>query len=129
MPKAYILKSWQGLFWTMYADRFVVKCRDFLNEAPLGPNLVIPLPSTDASASAAARSAKTRAPQSPAGAKMTVRELNAKNREGKMTDQVYVSFPVASSKRTMTWAYEYEVIAVKGGQAITKKLVFSRGQF
>ena len=129
MPKANIRKSWQGMFGTMYADRFVVERRDFLNEAPLGPNWVIPLPSPDGSASAKARAAKAVPPQFPAGAKITVRELKAKNREGQTTEQVYVSFPVANSTAKTPRAYDYEVLAIRDGKPFIRKQVYSRGQF
>ena len=59
MPKAHITKSWQGMFGTMYADRFVVERLDFLNELPIGPDWTIPLPSPDGSLRADVRAKRS----------------------------------------------------------------------
>ena len=133
MPKGEIRKSWQGMFGTMYADRFVVERLDFLNRLPLGPDWVIPLPKTDGSWSRPYRNEvrmkKAIAPQFAKGAKITVSERTVVNTAKKSTDAVVVSFPVAHATAKTPRAYDYLVMAEKGGKVIHERAVFSKGQF
>ena len=129
MPKGEIRKSWQGLFGTMYADRFVVERRDFLNGLPLGPDWVIPLPSPDGSLRTEVRAKKSVVPQFAADAKVSVSERTVKNRRGTVTDVVIVSFPVAHATAGTPRTYDYLVSAVKDGKAIKETAVYSNGQF
>ena len=129
MPKGEIHRSWQGMFGTMYADRFVVERRDFLNGMPLGPNWVIPLPSPDGTLCAEVRAEKSAVPQFANGSKVSVTERTVVNRAKKATDAVVVSFPVAHATAGSPRAFDYAVTAKKDGKSIKEKYVFSKGQF
>ena len=129
MPKGEIRKSWQGMFGTMYSDRFVVERRDFLNALPLGPDWVIPLPSPDGSLSAESRSRRAAAPQFAPGAKISTAERTVVNRAKKATDAVVVSFPAAHATPRTPRAFDYVVAAKRDGKVLKEKYVFSKGQF
>ena len=129
MPKGEIRRSWQGMFGTMYADRFVVERLDFLNELPIGPDWTIPLPSPDGSLRADARVKRAVPPQFAPGAKITVSERTVVNRAKKSTDAVVVSFPAAHAAASSPRAFDYAVTAAKDGQVIKEKYVFPKGQF
>ncbi len=129
MPKAYITKSWQGMFGTLYADRFVVERRDFLNGLPLGPDWVIPLPSPDGSLRTEVRSRRSTPPQFSRDAAISVSERTVVNRARKSTDAVIASFPVAHATDNAPRAFDYVVTAKKDGRILKEKYVFSKGQF
>ena len=129
MPKGEIRKSWQGLFGTLYADRFVVERRDFLNGLPLGPDWMIPLPSPDGSLRTEMRARKAVAPQFAKDAKISVSERTVVNKAKKATDAVVVSFPVAHATLQTPRAFDYVVTALKDGKAFREKTAFSKGQF
>ena len=129
MPKGEIRKSWQGMFGTMYADKFVVERRDFLNGMSLGPDWVVPLPSPDGSLRSEVRTKRSIPPLFAKGAKITISERTVTNRAKKATDAVVVSFPVAHATARTPRAFDYAVTAKKGGKVIKEKFVFSKGQF
>ena len=129
MPKAYITKSWQGMFGTMYSDKFVVERRDFLNGKPLGPDWVIPLPSPDGSLRAEARAKRSRPPLFAKSAKVSLSEGTVVNKAGVSTEAVIVSFPVAHATARASRAFDYAVTARRGGKIVKEKYVFSKGQF
>jgi hypothetical protein len=129
MPKAYITKSWQGMFGTMYSDKFVVERRDFLNGMPLAPNWVISLPSSDGSLRTEVRTKRSIPPLFAKGSKVSVSEGAVVNKAGTSTDAVIVSFPVAHATARTPRAYDYAVTARKGGTVVKEKFVFSKGQF
>ena len=129
MPKGEIRKSWQGLFGTLYADRFVVERRDFLNGLPLGPDWMIPLPSPDGSLRTEMRARKAVAPQFAKDAKISVSERTVVNKAKKATDAVVVSFPVAHATLQTPRAFDYVVTALKDGKTFREKAAFSKGQF
>ena len=129
MPIANIRKSWQGLFGTLYADRFVIERREFLNGLPLGPDWVIPLPSPDGSMRPDVRAKRSAPPQFAAGAKISVSEGKVKNKHGVVTDAVIVSFPVAHATAKTPRTYDYLVSAIKDGKVVKATAVYSKGQF
>ena len=129
MPKGEIRRSWQGMFGTMYADKFVVERRDFLNGMSLGPDWVVPLPSPDGSFRSEVRTKRSIPPLFAKGAKITISERTVTNRAKKATDAVVVSFPVAHATARTPRAYDYAVTAWKGGTVVKEKFVFSKGQF
>ena len=129
MPKGEIRKSWQGMFGTMYDDRFVVERRDFLNGMPLGPDWVIPLPSPDGALRTEVRAERSVPPQFAEDAKVSVSERVVVNRAKKSTDAVVVSFPVAHATSQTPRTYDYVVTAWKGEKVVREKFVFSKGQF
>ena len=129
MPKGEIRKSWQGMFGTMYADRFVVERRDFLNGQPLAPDWVIPVPCADGSLGLETRKSKAAPPRFSAGAAVAVSERTVVNRAGVRTDAAVVSFPAAHATARTPRAYDYAVAAIRDGAAIKEKFAFSKGQF
>ena len=129
MPRGEIRKSWQGLFGTLYADRFVVERRDFLNNLPLGPDWVIPLPSPDGSLRTEVRARKAVAPQFAKDAKISISERTVVNKAKKETEAVIVSFPVAHATAQTPRTYDYVVTARKDGKVLKEKMAFSKGQF
>ena len=129
MPRGEIRKSWQGLLGTMYADRFVVERRDFLNGLPLGPDWVIPLPSPDGSLRTGVRAKRSIPPQFAAGATVSISERVVVNRAKKSTEAVVVSFPVAHATTQTPRTYDYVVTARMGKKVVKEKLAFSKGQF
>ena len=131
IPEAPHRKSWQGMFGTMYADRFVVERRDFLNGLPLAPDWTIPLPKQRPGGvlGAVARAARAVAPQFRKGARITAVERTVRNRAGITKRAVVVSFPVAHATATTPRAFDYLVAALRGGKTIARKKVFSRGLF
>ena len=129
MPKAYITKSWQGMFGTMYSDKFVVERRDFLNGMPLGPDWVIPLPSPYGELRSEVRAKRSIPPAFAKDARLSVSEGTVVNKAGTSTDAVIVSFPVAHATQRTPRAYDYAITARKDGRVLMEKYVFSKGQF
>ena len=129
MPKGEIRKSWQGMFGTMYSDKFVVERRDFLNGKPIGPDWVIPLPSPDGSLRSEARAKRSRPPLFAKSAKVSLSEGTVVNKAGVSTEAVIVSFPVAHATARAPRAFDYAVTARRGGKVVKEKFVFSKGQF
>ena len=129
MPPGEVRKSWQGLFGTLYADRFVVERRDFLNNLSLGPDWMIPLPSPDGSFRTEVRARKAVAPQFAKNAKISISERTVVNKSKKKTEAVVVSFPVAHATAQTPRTYDYVVTAWKGGVVLKEKMAFSKGQF
>jgi len=129
MPKATIKKSWQGMFGTLYADRFAVERRDFLNGLPLAPDWTVPLPSPDGSLKTGVRAQKSAAPQFSPCAKPVIVEKTVVNKENVATDAVVVSFPVAHETWSTPRTYDYAVSVKTGGETVLEKYVYSKGQF
>ena len=129
MPKGEIRKSWQGMFGTMYADRFVIERRDFLNGLPLAPDWTIPIPCPDGSLKTNLRAKLSNPPNFSPCAKPVAFCRTEVNKAGVATDAVVVSFPVARSGILVSRAFDYVVTAKKDGRVIKEKYVFSKGQF
>ena len=96
-----------GQVMTVYADRIVLERRDFENDMPAGPDWVVPLPC--AAASFAERAAAAPVPQFAAGAKVSVRQINGRDRRGGKVRQVEVSFPNVRGLDGGARAFDYEV--------------------
>ena len=77
----------QGMLWSIYDDCIVVKRREFLSDLDLGDDWVMPLPAAESRPFAfATRAKKFRAPEFPAGAKLKISSVKAKNRGCKSRD-------------------------------------------
>ena len=77
----------QGMLWSVYDDRIVVRRREFLSDLDLGTDWVMPLTVAESRPFAFAEHAKRhRAPEFPVGAAPVVTEVNAKNRGGTSKD-------------------------------------------
>lgn len=129
MPKGEIRKSWQGMFGTLYADRFVVERRDFLNGRPLGPDWTIPLPSPDGSLRTEIRAGTSVPPQFSPCARISLAEKTVVNEAGTATDAVVVNFPVAHARLSLPRVFDYAVAAIADNRVIREKFVFPHGQF
>ena len=125
MQRADVKQTNQLLFMEVYDDRIVIARRDIANDAPLGADWVIPLPSPDGTCTAAARKAKSVAPEFPAGAVATVKAGRGKDRAKKERDEVVVSFPPANTLDECPRAFDYEVTATAEGMKSLVRRVFS----
>ena len=96
-----------GQVMTVYADRIVLERRDFENDLPAGPDWVVPLPA--ASASFAARGESAAVPQFADGAKVSVAQIDGKNRRGEPVRQVAVTFPNVRGLDGGARAFDYEI--------------------
>ena len=77
----------QGMLWSVYDDCIVVRRREFLSNLDLGDDWVLPLPAAEPRPFAfAERARKFRAPAFPAGARLKVSVVKAKNRGGRSKD-------------------------------------------
>lgn len=112
--------SCQGMLWSVYADRIVIRRREFQVGLDLGADWVMPLPTAEPKPFAfAARAKKAVAPEFAADAKLTLKRVAAKTREvGKIAsvakDAIQIEIPQAlavKSSRPM----EYEVTAIAEG--------------
>ena len=103
----------QGLVMSVWPDRIVFERRDFIQDAPVGPDWVCPLPACldDASRpySFAASEARAKKPEFAAGAKVTVEMRTGKNRKGKEGPILAVKYPAARSSGPTGRLVEYEV--------------------
>ena len=125
MQRADVNRTNQLLFMTVFSDRIVISRHDIANDASMGPDWLIPLPSPDGSCTAAARRARSRAPTFPAGAVATVTGGRGKDRAKKERDEVVVSFPPASATDDRPRAFDYEVTASAEGFKPLVRRVFS----
>ena len=91
----------QGLVMSVWPDRIVFERRDFIQDAPVGPDWVCPLPACVDEASRpysfAASEARAKRPAFGADAKVTVEMRSGKNRKGKEGPIVAVKYPAARS--------------------------------
>ena len=107
MPHLGCKDGHHGQVMTVYSDRIVLERRDFENDLPAGPDWVVPLPA--ASASFAARGKSAPVPQFADGAKVSVAQIDGKNRRGESVKQVAVTFPNVSGLDGGARAFDYEV--------------------
>ena len=100
----------QGYFVTVYDNCMVVRRREFKYGVSLGPDWVIPFPAPgDRPYAFEARRKVVPAPQFPAGAAVTVKEIRAKDRLGEERDMYELTFQPAASTASTPRANEYEV--------------------
>ena len=100
----------QGMLVKVYDDRMVFVRREFVYGESLGPDWVVPLDGTRPFAFEPRR-AKAIAPSFASGAKVEVSRAMGKDRSGKETDQITVSFPAAMPSATSR-VHDYEVTAL-----------------
>ena len=125
MQRADVNRTNQLLFMEVYDDRIVISRRDIANDATMGPDWIIPLPSPDGSCTAAARKAKSVAPEFPSGATATVKAGRGKDRAKNERDEVVVSFPPVNTLNGCPRAFDYEVTAAAVGVKPLVRRVFS----
>ncbi len=106
----------QGMLWSVYDDRIVVRRREFLSDLDVGPAWVLPLTVAEAKPFDFASRAKTaKAPQFAQDAKATLKKVKAHTRrapgiESKEKDAYELTFPAANAVAEVR-VYEYEVVA------------------
>ena len=127
MRRIDINRSHQGMFATVYDDRIVIERIDLLNRQPMGFDWVIPLPAPDGTASVAARSSVTPAPEFPERASAALLAGAGKRRDGSEMKCITIRFPIAKSRGTHPRAFDYEVLAKRGEKALLSRSVFSDG--
>ena len=104
----------QGQLVRVYADRVVFSRREFVTGAPLGDDLVMPLPAAEKRPFAfPPRAAKAVAPEFPKGATLAVRRTkwNLRDKRRKNADVWELTIPAATAVRSAR-AGLYEVTAV-----------------
>ncbi len=102
-------KGKQGLVMNVYDDRLVFERWEFATLQKTGADWVLPLDGSRPFAFET-RAAQMVAPEFAPGAKVTVSCGKGKDRNGKETEQVTVSFPPACASKTSR-VYDYEVRA------------------
>ena len=117
--------SRQYLFMDVHDDRIVISRNDLMNDGPLGPDWVIPLPCPDGSCAEDVRKAKSVAPAFPAGAVATIVAGWGRDRAKNERPEVVISFPTAPAKGPRPRAFEYEVVATAEGMKPLSRRVFS----
>ena len=100
----------QGMIVDVYDDFITIARHEFKYGDKMGHDLTFPLPSPgDRPFSFANRSKTVPAPVFPEGAKISVREIRAKDRMGDEREMYELSFPPASMTADAPRANEYEV--------------------
>ena len=115
-----------GLFLSVYEDRAVIERRDFTNDAPIGPDWVMPLPAAESKPFAFLEHA--RRTKAPAFAEGGVVEAKLLHKEGapSLGDVVRIAFPGALPDPERRALY-YTVTAVgKGGEKLYSRGVYPR---
>lgn len=122
------LDGWRahaGMVMSVYRDGIVLERRDFGLDKPLGPDLVFSVDPKVRRCDARRREASV-APEFASGAKVTVRALSGRDRAGRSTEQIVVSFPTVRSGDGRPRAFDYVVRAEKvGGGLVKEKRVFA----
>jgi hypothetical protein len=100
----------QGMVMRVYDEAIVLERWDLVAQEKVGDDWVVPLDGTRPFAFAPRRAAAI-PPEFPRGAGVSVTNLVGKDRGGKTTDQVVVSFPAATPSPTSR-VLDYEVQAL-----------------
>lgn len=120
-----------GMVFNLYGNDVVLERRDFGCDMPLGPDLVFsvsPRAVAKKAYSMASRMARSIVPEFPMGSKATATRGMGKNRRGKKTEQVTVTFPVVGPRGSRPRAFDYVVRAfAHDGTLVKEKRVYSPG--
>ena len=101
----------QAMLMEVYADRLVIRRREFVTDSPLGEDWTVPLPADPAKTSFAVRAASRVAPEFAAGASVSVVPVTGTIREAKEPcDMLEVRFPPAEPRANCR-VFDYEVTA------------------
>ncbi len=112
MPEVDKFSEKQGLLLSVFADWIVVERRDFANDGALGAPWIVPLATAERPYAFEARRAAAKAPVFAPDAKVSVAgPLDGKDRKGRATRQLVVTFPSALQGEGLTRAFDYEVAA------------------
>ena len=120
-----------GMVFNLYGNDVVLERRDFGCDMPLGPDLVFsvsPRAVAKKAYSMASRMARSIVPEFPRGSKATATRGMGKNRRGKKTEQVTVTFPAVGPRGSRPRAFDYVVRAfAHDGTLVKEKRVYSPG--
>ena len=125
----------QGMVMSVWRDLMVFERYDFVNDGKLGDDWVVPVMNRKTELpefAFAARRKRSKAPQFPSGAKVTVARRAGKC-DKKDENQVVLSFPAAHGADSLSSPFDYEVaieVPGKAGEAPQKtvtKLVYQPG--
>ena len=97
----------QGQLVDVYSDRLVIRRRDFVRDEDLDEAWLLEMPAKASPFSA--RAAHSPGPAFPSGAAVSIAYGKGKDRGGKETEQVKVSFPAAVAE-TKTRPFDYELV-------------------
>ena len=115
-----VYESLQGMLMTVCDDRIVIDRLDFGATEPLGPAWTIPFDGAKRPYAPRARRRAAVAPQFPAAAEAQARKISKKAKDGAVTAQLEVTFPLAQPTAATPRAFDYEVTATSiqtGGTA------------
>jgi len=103
----------QGLLVSVYDDGLVLERRDFAHDGKLGDDWIVPLPVGPAAPFRFdVRAAAATPPRFAADARVAIEgPIDGKDRKGRPTRQLVVTFPSALMGEGLTRAYDYEVVA------------------
>lgn len=104
----------QGMVMSVWGDEMVFERYDFVNMEKLGDDWVVPVlhaKGGEREFSFGRRAAKSRAPEFPDGAELTLAVRRGKSPEKEDEDQVVLTFPPATGPDSLSRAFEYEVMA------------------
>jgi hypothetical protein len=119
--------SWgsQGMVMSVWRDRMVFERYDFVHGEKLGDDWVVPVLTGKNAARAFSfenRRAVARAPEFPAGAKITCAERTGKDPSKNDEPQIVLSFPAAVGTDSLSRPFDYEVCAEYVESDIVKPL-------
>ena len=119
----------QGQLVRVFTDRMVFSRREFVTGMSLGPDLVMPLPATQAKPFAfAPRLARAQAPAFPDGAKLRIKRgvgRTRKAKKGELVDVWDVSFPPANAREgVLPTSYEIRTKDAEGKNVVFGLLAF-----
>ena len=106
----------------VYDDRIVIHRHEVSTDLPVADDWVIPLDAATRPYTHAAIAERAKAPQFAASAKATWKVIKGKDRKGEPTDQLEVTFPVATSPR----AYDFEVVVAAGEKRLKRNVYSNR---
>lgn len=95
------------------AGRIVIRRREFVTDGALGPDWVIPLPASEEKPFAFdVRKAESAVPVFADGSKVTVSDpFDGKDRKGRPSEQITVSFPSSCRDAAHPRAHDYEIVS------------------
>ncbi len=124
MRRTEVHETRQLLYMEVFDDSITLARRDITNDAPMGEDWIIPLPSPDGSCTPLARKKRSVAPEFPAGAVATVSTGVGKDRNGYERPEVVVKFPPAHAANGRPRAFEYKVVAYAQEKKLIVRHVF-----
>ena len=127
MRRTEVHETHQLLYMEVFRDRITISRRDMTNDAAMGVDWVIPLPSPDETCSASARKDRSIAPKFPSGTVAEVSSGIGMDRDKNTRPEVVVTFPPARAVDRHPRAFDYEVsVTVKGRIKMVRRVFSTR---